>query len=146
MATSVQPPRKGHLYWGRSHIIFVIAWLIRLYVYEVAAGHYGQGVGIGLAILTLAVSAFARSRSVTAFSNHLRVSVMQPADEDVRPRGVRFQAKAQGLDRVILSDEACGRHHTASTPHQRLRGARQCSTRICRVSKTTCGPSTRRSE
>lgn len=64
MTTSVKPSRRSPLDWGRSLIMFVIAWLIGLYVYEVTAGPYGQGVGIGLAVLTLAVNGFARWRAV----------------------------------------------------------------------------------
>ena len=64
MDMSVKLSKKSPLDLGRSVIMFVIAWLIGLYVYEVAAGHYGQGVGIGLAILTLAVNGFARWRAV----------------------------------------------------------------------------------
>lgn len=64
MAMSVKLSKKSPLDLGRSVVMFVIAWLIGLYVYEVAAGHYGQGVGIGLAILTLVVNGFARWRAV----------------------------------------------------------------------------------
>ena len=64
MSGPANPSKKSHVDWGRSLIMFVIAWLVGLYVYEVAAGHYGQGVGIGLAILTLAVNGFARWRAV----------------------------------------------------------------------------------
>jgi hypothetical protein len=61
---SAKLPKKGYVDWGRSLTMFVIAWLIGLYVYEVAAGHYGQGVGIGLGVLTLAVNGFARWRAL----------------------------------------------------------------------------------
>lgn len=64
MNEAAKPQKKGPLDRGRSVVMFVIAWLIGLYVYEVAAGHYGQGVSIGLAILTLAVNGFARWRAV----------------------------------------------------------------------------------
>jgi hypothetical protein len=64
MALPVKLIRMSSLDWGRSLVMFVIAWLIGLYVYEVAAGPYGQGVGIGLAILTLVVNGFARWRAV----------------------------------------------------------------------------------
>ena len=64
MTIPIKPPKKSYFDWGRSLIMFVIAWLIGLYVYEVAADDYGQGVGIGLAILTLAVNGFARWRAV----------------------------------------------------------------------------------
>ena len=64
MAGAAKLPKKGHLEWGRSLVLFVIAWLVGLYVYEVAAGQYGQGVGISLGILTLAVNGFARWRAV----------------------------------------------------------------------------------
>jgi hypothetical protein len=60
----VTTPGKGSIDWGRSLIMFVIAWLVGLYVYEVAAGQYGQGVGISLGILTLVVNGFARWRAV----------------------------------------------------------------------------------
>ena len=55
---------KSGLDWCRSLIMFVMAWLIGLYVYEVAAGRYGEGVGIGLAVLTLGVNGFARWRAL----------------------------------------------------------------------------------
>ena len=64
MTPSVKLPKKGYLDWARSLVMFVIAWLIGLYVYEVAAGDYGQGVGIGLAIITVGVNGFARWRAV----------------------------------------------------------------------------------
>jgi hypothetical protein len=59
-----KPSKKSSLDWARSLIMFVIAWLIGLYVYEVAAGQYGPEVGIGLAILTLVVNGFARWRAM----------------------------------------------------------------------------------
>jgi hypothetical protein len=64
MSSSAKPPKLGYLDWGRSLTMFIIAWLIGVYVYDVTEDDYGQGVGIGLAILTLVVNGFARWRAV----------------------------------------------------------------------------------
>lgn len=55
---------QNRVTWGRSLVMFIVAWLVGVYVYDVVRQDSGWFLGLALAVATFVVNAFARWRAL----------------------------------------------------------------------------------